>query len=421
MIRAGARAWSAWWPLLPLLLVPALLPVGRASELGTLLALVASLYLLVRERGALLRLPSVRLFALLFLAYAAAAAWSLPDSLAPQASWRSFASLWRYLPLGLYACWVLRKPGRGQQVSTVVAVLLALWLLDAWAQIFTGWSVGGSSAQLRITGVFGADNKKLGPVLAVLSPFLLHALRARWGWRGLVAGFLFLLGPIVLAGSRQAWLQFALVGAVFIWQAAGTPRRRAGWLVAAALAGVLAIAVGWQTSPGFAQRMERSAELLDGNLRGLDWALSGRLYIWGDAWRMLAEHPINGVGVRAFRHAYPAYAHADDPFIAGESCGPGEGACHPHQVLLEVASASGVPGLLLWLAAAWLALRAWRRAAPEARQRAAPVSLALAANLFPLNTHLAFYSSWWGLLSWWLLALWCGLLLADREDGHGRA
>jgi hypothetical protein len=29
---------------------------------------------------------------------------------------------------------------------------------------------------------------------------------------------------------------------------------------------------------------------------------------------------------------------------------------------------------------------------------------------FPLNTHFAFYSAWWGLLFWWLLALYCAAL-----------
>jgi hypothetical protein len=37
-------------------------------------------------------------------------------------------------------------------------------------------------------------------------------------------------------------------------------------------------------------------------------------------------------------------------------------------------------------------------------------------TLFPLNTHLAFYSAWWGLLFWWLLALWCAALYADVPD-----
>jgi hypothetical protein len=48
--------------------------------------------------------------------------------------------------------------------------------------------------------------------------------------------------------------------------------------------------------------------------------------------------------------------------------------------------------------------------------RARAPALALIAMCFPLNTHLAFYSAWWGLLFWWLLALYCAALGA-REDG----
>jgi hypothetical protein len=36
--------------------------------------------------------------------------------------------------------------------------------------------------------------------------------------------------------------------------------------------------------------------------------------------------------------------------------------------------------------------------------------------LFPLNTHLAFYSAWWGLLFGWLLGLWCAALYVVGDD-----
>jgi len=38
--------------------------------------------------------------------------------------------------------------------------------------------------------------------------------------------------------------------------------------------------------------------------------------------------------------------------------------------------------------------------------------------LFPLNTHLAFYSAWWGLLFAWLLGLWCAALYVEGDDGR---
>ena len=71
--------------------------------------------------------------------------------------------------------------------------------------------------------------------------------------------------------------------------------------------------------------------------------------------------------------------------------------------MLEVLSETGMLGLLCWIAGTWFALRAWWRADAVARARAFAPALALVAMCFPLNTHLAFYSAWWGLLFWWLL------------------
>ena len=119
-----------------------------------------------------------------------------------------------------------------------------------------------------------------------------------------------------------------------------------------------------------------------------------------------------------FRSAYPHYAPANDHFLTAESCGVGEGACHPHQLVLEILTETGVLGLSLWQAAVVLAWRAWRRVGSAARTRAFPVSLALGVMLFPLNTHLAFYSAWWGLLFGWLLGLWCAALYVVGDDNE---
>jgi hypothetical protein len=78
--------------------------------------------------------------------------------------------------------------------------------------------------------------------------------------------------------------------------------------------------------------------------------------------------------------------------------------------LLELSAETGVPGLLAWLLAAWFAWRAWCRADLAARSLALAPGIALFAMSFPLNTHFAFYSSVWGLLFWWLLALYAAAL-----------
>jgi len=87
------------------------------------------------------------------------------------------------------------------------------------------------------------------------------------------------------------------------------------------------------------------------------------------------------------------------------------GAGH-RQIFLEVLSETGAFGVLLWLAGLALAWRAWRFADEQARERARPAMWALAVTVFPINTHLAFYSTFWGGLTLLLAALYAGSLLA---------
>jgi O-antigen ligase len=408
-------------PLLPLWLVIALLPFGRSAEAGTLLCLLGVVLLFARQRDALRGHAGARLALWLLGAYATAALLSAFDSDAPGKSWCTVAGLLRYFPLALYACFAVRRDSRLQSLFVAVALVLALWVLDAWMQALTGWSLGGHAEAERVSGIFGADNLKLGPTLAVLSPFALWAARRRWGLAGLLIAFVLVLGPVLLAGSRAAWLSYALVALGFAWHEARSPRQFVLFCVLGAALLALAGGVAWKTSPRFQARMDRSLVALHGTDRSVDAALSGRLDIWATSSRMIAGHPVNGVGVRAFRYAYPHYAPADDHFLVAEPCGVGMGACHAHQIVLEILTETGTLGLLLWLAAVALAWRAWRGVGAAARSRAFPVTLALGVMLFPLNTSLAFYSAWWGLLLAWLLGLWCAALYVVADvDGASR-
>jgi len=407
-------------PLLPLWLVVALLPFARSAELGTLLCLIG--LVLTWRRGAVVAWtqPSVRLLAMLLACYIGAALLSSFVAVAPGKSWSTVLGLLRYLPLGLYACQVLRSERRVHGFYVAVAAVIALWVLDAWMQMLTGWSLRGHAEAERISGLFGADDPKLGPTLAVLSPFALWAGRRRWGLRGLIVVFVLLLGPVMLSGSRSAWIAFGLVTLVFIAREAGSFARFA--MVGAAVAVVLMLAGGiaWKTSTRFEARMQRTLMALNGSEQSINEATTGRLDIWHTGMRMIEAHPLLGVGVRGFRYAYPRYAPANDHFMVAENCGDGMGACHPHQLVLEVLIETGAVGLLLWLIGVALAFRAWRHAGRAGRAVAFPVTVSLAAMVFPLNSHLAFYSAWWGLLFAWLLGLWCASLFAvtkDERDG----
>jgi len=404
---SNPTGWRRLWPGLLVLSVLAVLPVGRMAELPLGVLAIAGLIVAWRRRDALRGDPGVRLASAIFACYFIAALVSAPTAIAPGKTWSTVAISLRFLPFALFAALMLRDAALWPRIDCAVAGIVVLWLLDAWVQIFTGYSIAGPTEAERLPGIFGAGNLKLGPVLAVLSPFVLVVARDRFGVRGLIVAAVFLLMPILLAGSRAAWLMYALVIAVFVWRQTRAPLRFLAWGAAA----MIVVAVGaWSAdrdSPAFAARVQRTLLLLRGTPSAVDEASAGRLRIWGTAARMAAAHPLNGVGVRGFRYAYPQFAQAGDAFVNAHG---DEGAMHAHQLVLEILSETGIAGLLAWLAGSALAIRAWHKAAPSARRRAFAPALALAAMCFPLNTHFAFYSAWWGLLFWWLLALYCAAL-----------
>ncbi len=403
------------WPAILMLAVLALLPVGASAEVPLLIAALAGLIVAWDERRSLRVNAGVRLAATLFACCWLAALISAPGSVAAQKSWNAVAGILRFLPFVLFAVLRLRDIMVWPHVESAAAMIVVLWLLDAWVQIFTGYSIAGPMEAERLAGIFGAGNLKLGPVLAVLSPFVLNMARERFGVRGLIVAAVFMLMPILLAGSRAAWLMYALVVTVFAWRQTRAPLRFAAWGVAAlAIVGIAAWTAD-RDSPQFAARVQRTLLVLRGSEAAVDEASAGRLRIWGTALRMTAAHPVAGVGVRGFRYAYPQFAAAGDAFVDAKT---DEGAFHAHSLVLELLSETGIVGLLLWIAGAWVAIRAWRRADIEARSRAFAPGLGLAVMCFPLNTHLSFYAtSAWSLLFWLLLALYCGALAADRNDG----
>lgn len=404
----------AQWPAIVVLAMVALLPVGAAAEAPLAIAALVGLFDAWRGRSLLRADSGVRLVVALFACYWLAALISAPAAVAPEKSWTTVAAILRFLPFALFAVLRLRDITLWPHIDCAVAMIVVLWLLDAWVQILTGYGIAGPMEAERLSGIFGAGNLKLGPVLAVLSPFVLNTARARFGTRGLILAMVFMLMPILLAGSRAAWLMYALAVGVFAWRQTRAPLRFAVWVVAAL--GVAAVAA-WtadRDSPQFAARVQRTLLVLRGSEGAIDEASAGRLRIWNTALRMAAAHPVAGVGVRGFRYAYPQFAGPGDAFVDARA---GEGALHAHALVLEVLSETGVIGLLFWIAGASVAIRAWRRADVEARDRAFAPGLALAIMCFPLNTHLAFYAtSAWSLLFWLLLALYCAALSADRND-----
>ncbi|MGE4072030.1 MAG: O-antigen ligase family protein [Lysobacterales bacterium] len=389
------------------LLVPLLLPFSRSVEVPLLAGAVLGVASLFKSAGRWPAGPAARVLLLALAAYVLAALLSAIDAVAPQKSWTNMLAALRFLAFAVgmlaLAAQALAAGVASKRLSGLLilaaAAPIALWVADALLQAATGWSLGGPADADRLSGIFGADDLKLGPLLSALSPLLLWPLLQGPRWR-LGACYLAVLTVVLLAGARAGWVSFALVSLLLAWRLArGSKRALLAWAGAALLSGLVLTGAGYQISDAFKARVDRTLAAGDGQL---DVALAGRLPIWRTAVQMFAAHPFNGVGVRGFRHAYPEYAAADDPWVDHAR---GTGAAHAHQIVLELLTETGVLGLTLWLAAASLLWRCSRRTMDDPAAHAPWV--ALLVLVFPVNTHLAFYSVPVGIMLCWLLTLAC--------------
>lgn len=425
--RTHGWRWAPAWVLTFVALWPAPGYAEAVMVLGALAAIVR--LLLDRFRGGT-RLLSGAAWALtsaLFAAYWLPQAISAVDAVDAGRVLREAAVDLRYLPfLWLVAASVANAQAR-RVTFNGLAVIVGIWTLDALAQVVSGtsplfWGLDQLKQLIsgrpmctveqiagidRLSGFLGPCNRKLGVVMASLSPFLLFAAAARLRVAGWLLASAAIGVVVLLAGARAAWITYALVLVFSGWKLLGWKRLLGVFGFGLVVLGVLAVA-----STQVRERILLTTHVLTADEAGVDTALSGRAQIWSAAGCMIAEHPVNGVGARGFRQAYP---DCDASPESRPAWGQGP-ALHAHQLVLEVLSETGIIGLLLWLAGAALAWRAWRYAAPQAKERARPAMLALAVTVFPFNTHLAFYSTFWGGLTLMLAALYAGSLLARDDD-----
>lgn len=426
-IPAGWR-WAPAWVLAFVALWPAPGYAEGVMVLGALAAVARLLLVRFRDGKGLLSGPAWALTSVLFCSYWLPELLSAFDAVDHGRAFREALVDLRYLPF----LWLVAAAVADARVRRItfagLGIIAGAWTLDALVQALAGtsplfWGIDSIKQAIsghgmcavaetarvdRLSGVLGPCNLKLGVVLASLSPFALHAAARRFGSVGWMVAAAAVGVVVLLAGARAAWLTFGLVLVFSGWQLLGWKR-----LLGVFAFGAIALGVLTATSPQVRERVQRTAQALAADPQGVDVALSGRARIWGAAVCMAREHPVNGVGARGFRDAFPACDPAPGVVPAWGN-GP---ALHAHQIVLEILSETGVLGLLCWLAGVALALRAWRYADAAARDAARPAMLALAATVFPLNTHLAFYSTFWGGLTLLLAALYAGSLLSRDATG----
>jgi len=397
-------------PVIPLAGFLLLLPFSRLSEIPLALLALSAPWLLWHQRD-LIRADATLRRDLLWILWLGLA-WCVPmllsalDSLAPAKSWTQSLAALRLPLMAVSVLLLLKSRHQLHWLHSALAMIIGFWVIDGLVQAAVGRNLLGMPAGAqRLGGVFGLDVWFFGTILAMLSPLLLEYLwrqaRVVWFVLGLVAVVLLVL----LAGMRAGWLLLPLIVLVYSWRLLRTrPRQQwPQWLLAAML---LAAGVVWLATQSdiVQQRWQSSLAVLQADPESLQTATTQRWLIWQTAVRMIAAHPLNGVGVRAFPQAYPEYASADDPQLNLVD-GRLRGNRHPHHFWLEALTDCGVIGLLGLLLFMLLLLRTWWLAEPVGRMQASAFFFALLLIGFPLNTHYSLYGTFMSTLIWWLLAL----------------
>jgi O-antigen ligase/Flp pilus assembly protein TadD len=216
-----------------------------------------------------------------------------------------------------------------------------------------GLGIHGRRAMEQITGLMSSVNLYAGILSLILPWCLCGMVLLRGAWRGLAAvAATAILVIILLLQSRAAWLAVltgaaAAVGVLLLEPARfGLSRRARNGLAAACVGGLVALAGGLATAPAdnvLAQRF-RSIFVEHANPAALPRE-GGRLMIWGITSRMIADHPLTGVGAGNFTVRLHEYFGDEDLDFSNVHTNW----VQPHNDFLWVFVEKGVLGIVLFV------------------------------------------------------------------------
>ncbi|MBC7657339.1 MAG: O-antigen ligase family protein, partial [Frankiaceae bacterium] len=174
MTESPGFRWTPYVVLAFVALWPAVGPAEAVLSLGALASLAILAVRRFNNGTALLSREAWALITALFFCYWLPEFFSAFDAVDGGRAWREVLLDLRYLPF-LWLTAIAVGPRQGRRIVFVgLGVITLFWSLDGVAQAITGVSLGGANSSDRQSGIFGADNLKLGLVLATLSPFALE-------------------------------------------------------------------------------------------------------------------------------------------------------------------------------------------------------------------------------------------------------
>ena len=389
----------------------ALLPTKNLWNIPIILMAVVGAAMLAVSWRKWWGIRAVRLMALVFLCL-----WlpMLPALVAATNFDHSLLTTMKFLRLplaGVFMVTVAASPTDRRNLLFGVFAIQLFWCVDAlWQFAFGEDFLGYPWKGQRIPGLF-YPKLHMVLVLAVFLPIYLEAVRRLAARRVVCWVFLVpLLLVLALGGGRNAWIMASVSGALYLAFIMLRAPVRPGWgRVALWVAvGCTVLAAMYQSVPMLERRVDNTLGLFSGDFDRMDAASGRRLSLWHTALMIFEDNWLTGIGPRGFRHAFADYAPPEGFWMRREP----PGATHPHQLVLEVGAETGLLGLLGYCLALGTVVSTFARAGAQERRQMMPWFVALVVAWFPLNSHMAFYGSYWSNVGWWLL---CAHLGAIRD------
>jgi O-antigen ligase len=261
-----------------------------------------------------------------------------------------------FVLVGLAAAWVAPDHGAAwlalRRMILAPAGLYLLWRLLPVNRRAAYWTVGGHNAAGVVVSLIGLAGYADGTVVIAGG---VARLRSVYYSPNEAALLLVRLWPLaanlaLATHGHRRWLMVVATGLMFL--ALALTFSRGAWLLGVP-AGLLTLAIlhhRWRIWPWIAVVTAGIGLVMFS--RGGGTAL--RPEVWQAAWAMWRDHPWLGVGLDGFQWVYPRYMALSawrEPLLY-----------HPHNLILEIGTWTGVLGLLAVLALAWVGARAWRQA-----------------------------------------------------------
>jgi len=384
------------WVLL--LLYIALLPTKTLFNIPIVILAGTGIILIYLDRNLCYKNDNIRKFGLVFLCVWIPMILSLPDAVNFQESFRKVLSFSAYYIMGISVIFLLTDEARKRYLINGMGVLLVIWCLDAVWQSYAGSNLFGYPYHgTSLSGIF-YPKLRLGLVLAILSPFYFEFIRhhaKKYLWVTLL--LIPYIYVIILSGNISSWVMLVIsviLYIIYLYLSGFFSRLIKTHVIIALVICILGMVLLSNADKIFPKvnaiwiedRMHSMASLLSGDIDNSGASFQDRIMIWEGAIRVVSVHWINGVGPRGFRYIVDDYIITDDKYFISEVA---HGSTHPHQIVLEVMTETGIIGVIGYLMFFILILTGAIMLSKAGNYNALPWIFPVIIVVLPFNMHMS--------------------------------